>query len=158
MQIGKTFGHLYQSIFFKEIYSITEGPPPDVNLSNEKSNGETVLNLINNKIINSAHDVSSGGLILALIEMCFSSGYGLKIEKPPKLSNLMEYYFGEDQGRYILEIEPKNLQKVVKILNDNNVFNEKIATVQKDYFEVLGEFKIDINELYKINNKWYNNY
>ena len=158
LQIGKTFGHLYQSIFFKEIYSITEGPPPDVNLSNEKSNGETVLNLINNKIINSAHDVSSGGLILALIEMCFSSGYGLKIEKPSKLSNLMEYYFGEDQGRYILEIEPKNLQKVVKILNDNNVFNEKIATVQKDYFEVLGEFKIDINELYKINNKWYNNY
>ena len=158
LQIGKTFGHLYQSSFFKEIYSIEEGPPPEVNLSNEKSNGETVLKLINNKMIVSSHDVSSGGLILALAEMCMHSGYGLRIDKPSKLSNLMEYYFGEDQGRYLLEVEPKNLQTVVKILSENNIFNEKIATVQKDNFEVLGELKININDLYKINNKWYNNY
>ena len=158
LQIGKTFGHLYQSSFFKEIYSIEEGPPPEVNLSNEKSNGETVLKLINNKMIVSSHDVSSGGLILALAEMCMHSGYGLRIDKPSKLSNLMEYYFGEDQGRYLLEVEPKNLQTVVKILSENNIFNEKIATVQKDNFEVLGELKININDLYKINNKWYNKY
>ena len=158
LQIGKTFGHLYQSSFFKEIYSITEGPPPEINLSNERSNGETVLKLINNKMIASAHDISSGGLILALAEMCLSSGYGLNIEKPSKLSNLMEYYFGEDQGRYLLEIEPENLQKVMKILNENNIFNEKIATVQKDNFEIIGELKININDLYKINNKWYNSF
>ena len=116
------------------------------------------LNLINNKLISSAHDISSGGLILALAEMCMSSGLGLKIEKPSKLSNLMEYYFGEDQGRYLLEIEPKNYQKVVKNLNENNIFNEKIATVQKDKFEILGELKINVDDLYKINNSWYNNY
>ena len=158
LQIGKTFGHLYQSIFFKEIYSITEGPPPEINLSNEKSNGEAVLDLINNKVVSSAHDVSTGGLILALAEMCFSSGYGLKIEKPNKLSNSMEYYFGEDQGRFLIEIEPKNFQDVMNSLKKNNIFNEKVASVQKDYFEVLGEFRSDINELYKVNNKWYNNY
>ena len=90
--------------------------------------------------------------------MCLSSGLGLKIEKPSKLSNLMEYYFGEDQGRYLIEVEPVNLQSVTKTLNENNIFNEKIATVQKDNFEVLGELKININELYKVNNKWYNNY
>ena len=158
LQVGKTFGHLYQSLFFKDIYSIVEGPPPEINLSNEKNNGKTVLKLINNKLVESAHDVSSGGLILALAEMCLSSGYGLKIEKPSKLSNLMEYYFGEDQGRYLLEIDPNNLPKVTKILNENNIFNEKIATVQRDSFEVLGELKININDLYKINNKWYNSY
>ena len=158
LQIGKTFGHLYQSIFFKEIYSITEGPPPEINLSNEKSNGEAVLDLINSKVVSSAHDVSTGGLILALAEMCFSSGYGLKIEKPNKLSNSMEYYFGEDQGRFLIEIEPKNLQDVMNTLKKNNIFNEKVASVQKDYFEVLGEFRSDINELYKVNNKWYINY
>ena len=156
LQVGKTFGHLYQSLFFRNIYSIIEGPPPEINLSNEKSNGETVLNLINNKLIASAHDISSGGLILALAEMCLSSGYGLRIEKSSKLSNIMEYYFGEDQGRYLLEIEPKNLQEVTKILSENNIFNEKVAAVQKDNFEVLGELKININDLYKINNKWYN--
>jgi phosphoribosylformylglycinamidine synthase subunit PurL len=158
LQVGKTFGHLYQSVFFKEIYSITEGPPPEINLSNEKSNGETVLNLINNKLIASAHDISSGGLILALTEMSLSSGFGLKIDRPSKLSNLMEYYFGEDQGRYLLEIELKNLQKVTKILSENNIFNEKVATVQKNNLEILGELKINIDDLYKINNSWYNNY
>ena len=158
LQVGKTFGHLYQSIFFKEIYSITEGPPPEINLSNEKSNGETVLKLIYNELISSVHDISSGGLILALVEMSMSSGLGLKIEKPSKLSNLMEYYFGEDQGRYLLEIEPKNFQKVTKILSENNIFNEKVATVQKDKFEISGELKIYVDELYKINNSWYNNY
>ena len=158
LQVGKTFGHLYQSVFFKEIYSITEGPPPEVNLSNEKNNGETVLKLINGNLIASAHDISAGGSILALAEMCLSSRYGLKIEKPTKLFNLMEHYFGEDQGRYLLEIEPKNLEKVIKIIDANNIFNETVATVQKDYFEIIGELKIHINELYKVNNKWYNNY
>jgi len=158
LQIGKTFGHLYQSVFFKEIHSIIDGPPPEVNLSNEKNNGETVLKLINKKLVVSTHDISSGGLILALAEMCLSSEYGLKIEKPQKLSNLMEFYFGEDQSRYLLEIEPENLQKVTKILNENNIFNELIAIVQKNYFEMLGEFKINTNDLYKINNKWYYNY
>jgi phosphoribosylformylglycinamidine synthase II len=158
LQVGKTFGHLYQSVFFKEIYSIVEGPPPEVNLSNEKSNGETVLKLINNRLIASAHDVSSGGLILALAEMSMSSGYGLNINKPSKLSNLMEYYFGEDQSRYLLEVETRNLQKVKLILNENNIYNEEVATVQKNIFEISGELKISTDDLYKINNAWYNNY
>ena len=156
--VGKTFGHLYQSVFFKEIYSIIDGPPPEVNLSNEKSNGETVLSLINSKLIASVHDISAGGLILALAEMSLSSGLGLKIEKPVKLSNLMGYYFGEDQGRYLLEIERKNLPKVIQILDENNIFSEKVAVTQKDNFEISGELKININDLYKINNTWYKNY
>ena len=158
LKVGKTFGHLYQSVFFKEIYSIVEGPPPEVNLSNEKNNGETVLRLINTKLISSVHDISSGGLILALAEMCMPSEYGLKIDKPTKLSNLMEYYFGEDQGRYLLEIEPKNFKKITKILSENNIFNEKVAIVQKNKFEIPGELNINIKDLYNINNTWYNNY
>ena len=158
IQIGKAFGHLSQSTFYEEIYSLSEGPPPEVNLSNEKNNGLSVLKLINNKLVESVHDISSGGLIIALTEMSLASQYGLKINKPKTLSNLMEYFFGEDQGRYLIEIEPGNLEKVKKILDENNVFNEVIASVQKDNFEIIGELKININELSKINNKWYNNY
>ena len=158
IQIGKAFGHLSQSTFYEEIYSLTEGPPPDVNLSNEKNNGLSVLKLINDKLLLSAHDISSGGLIVALAEMSLASQYGLKIYKPKTLSNLMEYFFGEDQGRYLIEIEPANLEKVKKFLDDNNVFNEIVASIQKENFEITGELKININELSKINNKWYNNY
>ena len=158
LQIGKTFGHLYQSIFFEEIYSLTEGPPPEINLANEKNNGEAVLNLIENKLVSSAHDISTGGLIIALAEMSISSNYGLKIEKPKKLSNLMEYYFGEDQGRYLIGIDKKDLERVKKILKENNIYNEIVATAQKEYFEINGELKIETKELFNINNKWYNEY
>jgi len=158
IQIGKAFGHLSQSTFYEEIYSLSEGPPPEVNLANEKNNGLSVLKLINDKSVVSVHDISSGGLIVALTEMSLASQYGLKINKPKTLFNLMEYFFGEDQGRYLIEIEPDNLEKVKKILDENNVFNEVIASVQKHDFEIIGELKININELSKINNKWYNNY
>ena len=156
--IGKTFGHLEQSAFFEEIYSLTEGPPPEINLNNEKNNGETLLRLINKKLILSAHDVSSGGTIIALAEMAIGSNFGIKIERPKKLSNLYEYFFGEDQGRYLVEVDKLNLAKVQKILNDNRVFNEIVGITQKNYFELDGEIKININDLYNNNNKWYYNY
>ena len=158
LQIGKTFGHLHQSIFFEEIYSLKDGPPPDINLKNEKNNGEVVLKLLDNNLLFSVHDISSGGLLIALSEMSLSSKFGLKINKPKKLSNLMEYFFGEDQSRYLIEIESNNLDKVKKILKENQIFNETVAVVQKDVFEVAEEFKINTNELYKINDKWFNDY
>ncbi len=156
--IGKTFGHLDQSCYLKENYSIIEGNPPEVNLLNEKNNGETVLNLINSNLVYSVHDVSNGGLIVALSEMSIGSNIGVKIYKSKKLRNLAAYFFGEDQGRYILEIDKKNLIKAEKILAKNNIYYENIGITQKDYFEVESEMKLDINDLYKINNQWYNNY
>ena len=156
--IGKTFGHLEQSAFFEEIYSILDGQPPEVNLANEKNNGENILKLIKNDLVSSVHDVSSGGLIVALAEMCMGSGYGIKVNKPKKLTNLFKYFFGEDQSRYTIEVNKDNTEKVEQILKDSNIFYENIGTTQKDFFEIQDELKIDIKELYKINNQWYNNY
>ena len=87
-----------------------------------------------------------------------SSNYGAKILKPKKLTNLFEYFFGEDQGRYILEIDQKNLKKVEKKLKDNNIYYENIGNTQKDNFEIEDEFKINNKDLFKINNEWYNKY
>ena len=156
--VGKTFGHLGQSCFLKENYSIIDGMPPEVNLLNEKNNGENVLKLIQADLILSLHDISNGGMIVALSEMAISSNYGVKIQKPKKLTNFYEYFFGEDQGRYILEIDPNKLSKVEKMLKDNNIYFENIGSTQKDYFEIEDELKINVKDLFKINNEWYNNY
>ena len=86
--VGKTFGHIEQSCFLRENYRIFDGMPPDINLLNEKNNGENVLKLIQNKLVLSSHDISDGGLILALCEMSISSSYGAIIKKPQKLTNL----------------------------------------------------------------------
>jgi len=156
--IGKTFGHIEQSVFLEEIHSIVDGQPPEINLINEKNNGENVLEIIKKDLVNAVHDISNGGLIVALAEMSMGSNYGVKINKPKSLTNLFKYFFGEDQGRYILEIDKNNLEKVEKILKNNNIFYENIGLTQKNYFEIQKELKIDIKELYKINNQWYNNY
>ena len=86
------------------------------------------------------------------------SNYGVLINKPKKLNNLFEYFFGEDQGRYVLEISDDNYEKVEKILKNNNIFYEIIGTTQKDCFEIENEMKLDIKELSKINKQWYDNY
>ena len=156
--IGKTFGHIEQSCFLRENYSIIDGKPPEINLLNEKNNGEVVIELIYKKLVLSAHDVSNGGLIVALSEMCMGSHLGVKIQKPKKLGSLIEYFFGEDQGRYLLEIDKKNLDKVKKILKNSNIYYESIGSTQKNHFEIVDEIKCNIKDLYEINNKWYNNY
>ena len=102
--IGKTEGHLDQSLFARDILNEKNGPPPEINLFNEKNNGETVLKLIDKKFIKSAHDVSLGGIITALSKMCIKGKKGATLKKPNYLINQFEYLFGEDQGRYIIEI------------------------------------------------------
>ena len=119
---------------------------------------ESILEIIKNNLANSVHDVSSGGLLVSLAEMSIYSDYGVKINKPRKLTNSLEYYFGEDQGRYIVEVDKINLEKVDKILKKNNVFYENIGFTQKEFFEIKDEMKISIKELFKINNQWYNNF
>ena len=156
--IGRTFGHLEQSCFLRENYSIEDGMPPEINLLNEKNNGENVLKLINDNLVLSSHDISNGGLILALSEMALKSSFGAKIHKPKKLTNLFQYFFGEDQARYILEIDENNLSKTEKILNNNNIYHENIGFTQKTYLEIEGELKISTKDLFQINNEWYNNY
>ena len=117
-----------------------------------------MLKLINENLVNSVHDVSNGGLIISLCEMSMVNRIGVKVEKPKKLTNLFEYFFGEDQGRYVLEIDNQQISKVEKILKLNNIYYEKIGHTQKKYFEIDGELKVDINDLFKINNNWYNSY
>ena len=132
--------------------------PPEINLRNEKNNGECLLKLISKNLVLSSHDVSTGGLIVTLAEMSIGSNIGAKIHKPKRLTNSINYFFGEDQARYIIEVNNEDISKADKILKDNNVFYENIGITQSDFFEIEGELKISNKELFKINNEWYNNY
>ncbi len=158
MILGKTIGHIDQSTFLQENYSINDGPPPEINLINEKNNGLAVLKLIKDNLILSAHDVSSGGMLVSLAEMSISSGLGLKIFKPKKFKNSFEYFFGEDQGRYLIEISKNNLKNIEIFLKKRNVFFEIVAEVQNDTFEIEKIFNLKIKDLQNYNNQWYTKY
>ena len=156
--IGKTQGHLHQSEFYKEVLSIRNGPPPEVNLFNEKNNGMIINKLINKKLVNSVHDISTGGILLSLSEMCILGKIGAKIKIPQNNINLHEYLFGEDQSRYLIEINKKNKDEVSKILEENSIYFELLGKTQTDDLELSGKFKLSLSELSKLNSSWFKNY
>ena len=156
--VGKTLGHLYQSEFFREVLDINEGPPPEINLFNEKNNGLVIKTLIENKLLNSVHDISGGGIIIALSEMCISSKIGAKIKIPIKNISNHEYLFGEDQSRYIIEINEKNKEETFKILEKNSVYFELIGNTQKKTLNIDKEINIDVSDLKDFNCYWFKNY
>jgi len=156
--IGKTEGHIDQSLFARTILDEKKGPPPEVNLFNEKNNGETLLELIENGLIKSAHDISLGGLIIAVSKMCIKGNKGIKFKKSENLINEIEYLFSEDQGRYIIEIEPKDLKTVTNILDKNSVHYEELGYIIDNDMIINEKTKVTIDELRTCNTNWLLNY
>ena len=156
--IGKTEGHIDQSIFAKEILSEKKGPPPEINLFNEKNIGKTLLFLMKEKLIETSHDVSLGGIIIAISKMCIKGNKGIKLEKTKNLMNKFEFYFGEDQGRYIIEVSEKNIDKVSKILKENSINYDKIGIISKKDIVIEDEPILTIDDLSNCNKKWLKEY
>ncbi|MDB9767618.1 phosphoribosylformylglycinamidine synthase subunit PurL [Candidatus Pelagibacter sp.] len=156
--IGKTEGHLDQSLFARDVLNEKNGPPPEINLFNEKNNGETVLKLIDKKYIKSAHDVSLGGIITSLSKMCIKGKKGATLKKPNYLINQFEYLFGEDQGRYIIEISKIDLESATKILQENSVHFDELGSVNDDSLIIDNKTKVSIDDLIKSHTNWLTNY
>ncbi|MDB9751053.1 phosphoribosylformylglycinamidine synthase subunit PurL [Candidatus Pelagibacter ubique] len=156
--IGKTEGHLDQSLFARDILNEKNGPPPEINLFNEKNNGETILKLIDKKFIKSAHDVSLGGIITALSKMCIKGKKGATLKKSNYLINQFEYLFGEDQGRYIIEISKNDLESATKILQENSVHFDELGLVNEDSLIIDDKTKVSIDDLIKSHTNWLTNY
>ena len=156
--VGKTLGHLYQSEFFREVMNIREGPPPEINLFNEKNNGLIILSLISKELVNSVHDISSGGILVTLSEMCISGKIGAKIKIPHNKINSHEYLFGEDQSRYIIEVSEKNKDEVANILEKNSVYYEIIGKTQKESLILDNEINMKLSDLEDLHSSWFRNY
>ena len=156
--IGKTEGHIDQSLFARNILDEKNGPPPEINLFNEKNNGETLLKLIDAGYIKSAHDVSIGGIITAVSKMCIKGNKGINLKKPKYLINEIEYYFAEDQGRYIIEVSKNSLKKVTDILGKNAVHFDELGNINEDQLFINEKTKVTIDELRTSNTNWLKNY
>ncbi|MDA9603072.1 phosphoribosylformylglycinamidine synthase subunit PurL [bacterium] len=156
--IGKTEGHIDQSLFARNILDEKNGPPPEINLFNEKNNGETLLKLIDSGLIKSVHDVSIGGIITAVSKMCIKGNKGIILKKPKFLINEIEYFFAEDQGRYIVEITKENLKKVTYLLNKNAVHFDELGVVNENQLYINDKTKVTIDELRTSNTSWLTNY
>ncbi len=156
--IGKTEGHLDQSVFAREIFNEKKGPPPEINLFNEKNNGLAITKLINKKLIESCHDISLGGILIAISKMCLKGNKGVKMNKPKYLINTYEYLFSEDQGRYLIEVSKNKLKKTEELLDENSIHYEQLGYVIKEKIEFSEKSNISIDELKKGNKQWLKQY
>jgi phosphoribosylformylglycinamidine synthase II len=96
--IGGHGSLLGQSLWLREIAGQQAGAPPPVDLASERANGEAVRALIEAGTVNAVHDISDGGLLVALAEMALASGRGVALDASIATAEA----FGEDQGRYVL--------------------------------------------------------
>ena len=147
-----------QSLFARTILDEKNGPPPEINLFNEKNNGETLLQLIKSDFVKSAHDISLGGMLTAISKMCIKGNKGFEFNKPKILINEIEYFFSEDQGRYIIEINPKDSKKVSDILDKNSVHYEEIGQIIEKDLILNQKTKVTIDELKSYNTNWLKKY
>jgi phosphoribosylformylglycinamidine synthase len=100
--IGETKGQLGRSLWLREIAGLEEGAPPTVDLAAERRNGDFVRAQITAGAVDACHDVSDGGILIALAEMALAGNTGLALT--PHASS-HAFWFGEDQARYILAVQ-----------------------------------------------------
>jgi phosphoribosylformylglycinamidine synthase len=99
--IGETRGWLGQSMYLREICGREEGAPPPVDLAAERRHGDFVRGLINDRLVTAVHDISDGGLLVALAEMAMAGRIGAVVERPSQAPT-HAFWFGEDQARYVV--------------------------------------------------------
>ena len=106
--IGERGGHLGQSLWLREVHGREEGPPPPVDLDAERANGAFVRQWIAKGALTAVHDVSDGGVAVAIAEMALAGGIGAYIHAPHPLG-IAASYFAEDQGLYVATVDDMQL-------------------------------------------------
>jgi phosphoribosylformylglycinamidine synthase len=101
--IGETRGWLGQSLYLRELHGREDGAPPPVDLAAERANGDFVRGQIAIGRVEACHDLSDGGLLVALAEMCIGGGTGVEITQPAgNEAPSHAFFYGEDQARYLI--------------------------------------------------------
>ncbi len=143
--IGETQGWLGQSLYLRDICGREEGAPPPVDLAAERRNGDLVRGLIGEGIATAVHDVSDGGLLVALAEMAMASGIGAELESAPLTAHA--FWFGEDQARYVVTVNAGSAEKIMARARAAGVPVRQLGTTGTDVLALRGERPIPVARL-----------
>ena len=95
---------------------------------------------------------------MAISKMCLKGNKGVKFDKIKSLINKFEFYFGEDQGRYIIEISQNDEKKITTILKENSVHFDKIGIITKRDIIINSEPILTVDDLRDCNKTWLKEY
>jgi phosphoribosylformylglycinamidine synthase II len=149
--IGETKGHLGQSLYLREIEGREEGPAPPVDLAIEKKNGDFVRALIERGSVDTVHDISDGGLLVALAEMAMAGGIGIALDLDTNIGLL----FGEDQGRYVLAVPGAQAASVLEQAKAAGIAASSLGRTGGDKITLEGADEISLSELRSAHESWF---
>jgi phosphoribosylformylglycinamidine synthase subunit PurL len=144
--VGGHGHHVGQSIYLREIEGREDGAPPLVDLAKEHAHGNFVRELINSSLLTAVHDISDGGLLVAVIEMALPTGLGAKLDKIDHIQ-----MFAEDQSRYVLTCAP---DKAAQIIASGNAIGIGKVTAEAT-LKIEGQTAINISELRAAHEGWF---
>jgi phosphoribosylformylglycinamidine synthase subunit PurL len=142
--VGATAGWLGQSLYLRDICGREEGAPPAVDLAAERRNAEFVRALIRDRVVTAVHDISDGGVLIALAEMAMAARIGAVVEAPASLP-AYGFWFGEDQARYL--VTAKNAETVLHRAGSAAVPVLRLGATGGNVLAIAGERPLSVSDL-----------
>ncbi len=154
MVIGDTKGWLSCSLYARELLKREDGAPPPVDLPTERKHGDFVRGWIQAGRVSACHDVSDGGLLVAIAEMCLPRGMGVKLE----VQGDAGFWFGEDQARYVVAVPQAQAASLLAEAKKYEIPIACIGVTQSETLEISGTLSVNITELRARHEAWLPNY
>jgi phosphoribosylformylglycinamidine synthase len=155
IMIGVDGSHLGSTIYLRDILNSLDGPPPEVDLAAERRHGKLVRSLIQAGQVTACHDVSSGGLVLALAEMSLASGKGMTVSLAEQRGPVHALLFGEDQARYVLAVKPDLADFVLASAESAAVPFRKLGTVGGEALKIDDVVSVSVADLTVAHESWF---
>lgn len=136
--IGECTNDLASSEFLVHEHKIELSPAPHFNLKEEAFIQDAISRLIAQEHIQSAHDISEGGLFIAVLESAMPADFGFEINTCPSVRK-DACLFGEGQSRVIVSVQKEKLEAFTKFVQEKNIPNTKLGTVKGKSILIDGE-------------------
>jgi phosphoribosylformylglycinamidine synthase subunit PurL len=154
--VGENKGWMGASLYLREIEGREAGAPPPVDLDHEQKNGWFVRDLIEQGHVRAVHDLSDGGLACAATELAFASHSGLRLNNHSALPDIA-WYFGEDQGRYLLAVAPDDLHNLLSQATEAGVTALSVGEMGSTSI-MLGKAEVSLDLLRENHESWMPDY
>jgi phosphoribosylformylglycinamidine synthase II len=154
MLLGAEAGHLGQSLYMQLMQGRSEGAPPPVDLDAERHTGDLVRGLIRSGCLSAVHDVSDGGLLVAIAEMALAGGRGVELDPVPGPVPAHALWFGEDQARYVVAASPDKADAIHKAAAVAKVPLRLLGKVGGDAIALNGEPPLALTALGAVHEDW----
>jgi phosphoribosylformylglycinamidine synthase len=147
--VGRSLNDFGGSEYAKLEHGVIAGPPPELDLSGEKTVNELVLAANEAGLLRSAHDVAEGGMLVALAECCLLGGMGVRCPalKPDGELRLDAAFFGETQGRYIVSAASRSMPELQTLARRSHVEVQLLGMAGGEHIEFEGQLRVSLAEL-----------